>query len=114
MKKFLLILSILFSSFGLLAQSELKSVINKIDMSGSKSSIMALDKKIDAIVAKHPDKWLPLYWSGFTKLLISHKSATLTEKDTWIAKAEWVENKEWSKITKACELALGKQAQGSC
>lgn len=33
---------------------------------------------------------------------------------TWIAKAEWVENKEWSKITSACELAQGKLAQGSC
>lgn len=90
------------------SQSELKPIISKIDMSGSKSSIMALDKKIDAIVKKYPDKWLPLYWSGFTKLLISHKCTTLTEKDAWIAKADGQINLAWNKTNKKSELAVLK------
>jgi hypothetical protein len=89
MKKFILILSIcLFIGSNAQSQTGLVSIVKKIDVKQSKEGLVKIDKELNTYVAKYPKKWLPLYWSAFTKLLISHKSTSIVDKDRWIAEAE--------------------------
>ena len=90
MKKLIFILPLLFVFIhsNAISQNELMPIVKKIDVKSSKESMMKLDKQFNSYIKKYPGKWLPLYWSAFTKLLISHKSEGLAEKDKWIALAE--------------------------
>jgi hypothetical protein len=108
MKKFIFIFGLQLFAFGVISQTELMPIVKKIDVKQSKETLLNLDKKLDVYISKYPGKWLPLYWSGFTKLLIAHKSEIITEKDLWVDKAGAMIDKSMPLSDKKSEVAVLK------